>query len=315
MSNKPVTWRFGNVFGALTDFTDKEKNVTNYVAYMLNRVQSMLKYEGLPETLPKRNLALMLQTNGWVCIPDPKYFNGKMYAFTGGLGGEPDPYYMPTICTIANPALNFNKSLKIGEECVVIPHDSLYIGLLPLFSRYASMLAENDISIRIADINARIVNLISAPDDKTLKSAKSYIEDVEKGKLGVAAENAFLDGIRSQPYASSGSSNNITQLIELQQYLKAGWFNDLGLNANYNMKRESINSTEAQLNDDALLPLVDDILTTQQTAFDIVNAKYGTNIRVTLASAWEDRQEATEEMLTEEPQEETPANTEEPQGG
>lgn len=294
MSSKPTTWYFGNSFGDIIDFTDKNANATQYVAYMLNRVQSMLKYEGLPATLPKRNLVLMLQTNGWVCIPDPTYFDGKMYAFTGGLGGEPDPYYMPTICTVANPALNFSKNLAIGTECVIVPHDSLYIGLLPMFTRYASMLAENDISIRIADINARIINLISAGDDNSLKGAQKFISDIESGKLGVAAENAFLDGIRAQPYASGSASNNITQLIELQQYLKAGWFNDLGLNANYNMKREAINSTEAQLNDDALLPLVDDIVSAQQTAFNRVNELYGTNIRVSLASAWEDRQKETE---------------------
>lgn len=291
MTSKPVTWYFGNRFGNIIDFTDKSANAMQYVAYMLNRVQSMLKYEGLPDTLPKRNIALMLQVNGWVCIPDPKYFDGKMYAFTGGLGGEPDPYYMPTICTVANPALNFSKNLTIGTDCVIVPHDSLYIGLLPMFTRYASMLAENDISIRIADINARIINLISAGDDKSLQGAQKYISDIESGKLGVAAENAFLDGIRAQPNAASGAANNITQLIELQQYLKAGWFNDIGLNANYNMKREAINSTEAQLNDDALLPLVDDIVATQRAAFDRVNELYGTSIRVSLASAWKDRQE------------------------
>jgi len=313
MSSKPTTWYFGNRFGDIIDFTDKNANATQYVAYMLNRVQSMLKYEGLPDTLPKRNLVLMLQVNGWVCIPDPKYFDGKMYAFTGGLGGEPDPYYMPTICTVANPALNFFKNLTIGTECVIVPHDSLYIGLLPMFTRYASMLAENDISIRIADINARIINLISAGDDKSLKGAQKYIADIERGKLGVAAENSFLDGIRAQPYAAGIASNKITQLIELQQYLKAGWFNDLGLNANYNMKREAINSTEAQLNDDALLPLVDDIVATQQAAFDRVNELYGSNIRVSLASAWEDRQEETE-PVEDDPAEPQPTE-EEQQGG
>lgn len=303
MTAKVKTWNFGACYGGVTDFTDKSAGVAYYVSMMLNRVQSMLRYEGLPDSLPQRNLVLMLQTNGWVCIPDPaKYFDGKMYAFTGALGGEPDPYCMPTICTVANPALNFSQTLEIGRDCVIVPHDSMYMGLLPLFRRYASLLVENDITIRIADINARTVNLISAGDDRTLKGAQQYLSDIESGKLGVVAENSFLDGIKSQPYANSGSAGMITQLVELQQYLKASWFNDLGLNANYNMKREAINSTEAQLNDDALLPLVDNILATQQAAFDAVNRKYGTNIRVSLSSAWEDRQEATEDPDSAEPE-------------
>jgi len=298
-------WYFGDRFGRLVDFSDKKQGVMQYVAYMLNRTQSMFEYTGLPESLPQRELELMLQTNGFIVIPIPskvERVNGNIYAFAEGasLGGERNVYYMPTICNIVSPALNWSDSLKIGEECIVIPNDSLYIGLLPMFSRYASMLAENDVTIRLADINARIINLLSAPDDRTRKSAESYLKDVEDGKLGVIADNAFLEGIKSQPYASSGSTNNITQLIELQQYLKASWYNEIGLNANYNMKRESINSEEAQLNTDALLPLALDMLRMREKGFDLVNRHCGTNIGVELATSWRVRQEEQEMILSEE---------------
>lgn len=297
-------WYFGDRFGKLVDFSDKKASAMQYVSYMLNRTQSMFKYTGLPDSLPKRNLELMLQTNGFIAIPIPDKvpaLNGKLYAFADGasLGGERDVYYMPTICNIASPALNWSASLKIGEECIVIPNDSLYIGLLPMFSRYASMLAENDLTIRIADINARIIDLLSAPDDRTKKSAEQYLKDIEDGKLGVIADNAFLEGIKSQPYASSGSNNNITQLVELHQYLKAGWYNDIGLNANYNMKRESINSDEAQLNDDALLPLAIDMLNMRKAGFDTINRLCGYNIGVDLNSSWEVRQKEQDKTLEE----------------
>lgn len=295
-------WYFGDRFGKLVDFSDKKANAMQYVSYMLNRTQSMFKYTGLPDSLPQRNLELMIQTNGFIVIPIPDkvpVLKGKLYAFaeSASLGGERDVYYMPTICNISSPALNWSASLKIGEECIVIPNDSLYIGLLPMFSRYASMLAENDITIRLADINARIINLLSAPDDRTRKSAEQFLKDVENGNLGVIADNAFLEGIKSQPYASSGNTNNITQLIELQQYLKAGWYNDVGLNANYNMKRESINSVEAQLNDDALLPLSLDMLNMRKIGFDIVNRLCGYNIKVELNASWKVRQEEQEQTL------------------
>ena len=297
-------WYFGCGFGKFVDFSDKQASVMQYVSYMLNRTQTMFKYVGLPDSLPQRNLELMLQTNGFVAIPIPDKvpaLKGELYAFAEGasLGGERDVYYMPTICNIASPALNWSASLKIGEECIVIPNDSLYIGLLPMFSRYASMLAENDITIRLADINARIINLLTAPDDRTRKSAEQYLKDVENGKLGVIADNTFLEGIKSQPYASSGNTNNITQLIELRQYLKASWFNDVGLNANYNMKRESINSEEAQLNDDALLPLTLDMLNMRKIGFDIVNRVCGYNIGVELNASWKVRQDEQEQTLDE----------------
>lgn len=303
-------WFFGERFGKLIDFSDKEQSVMQYVAYMLDRTQSMFRYEGLPDTLPQRELELMLQTNGYIAIPIPSKVpgvNGNIYAFSEGasLGGVRDVYYMPTVCNISSPALDWSASLEIGVECIIIPNDSMYLGLLPMFSRYASMMAENDVTIRIADINARIVDLISAPDDRTRKSAEKFLKDIEEGKLGVISENAFLEGIRSQSYASSGNTNNITQLIELQQYLKAGWYNDIGLNANYNMKRESINSGEAQLNDDALLPLAIDMLRMREKGFKAVNDMCGTNIKVHLNSSWEERKKEQENAITDTGEEDT----------
>lgn len=268
-------------------FDDKPRCNAQHTSYMLNRTQSMFKWDGLPETIPQRVLELYLQTNGNVCFAE---VNGSLYVFTGALGGEPDVYYMPTIYTVANPALKFSKTLTIDSDCIVISNDAMYIGLLPLFTRYASMLTETELSIKIATINSRIIDLISASDDVTKESALKYLTDIESGKQGVIAERAFLDGVRTQPYGSSANTNTITNLIELEQYEKASWFNELGLNANYNMKRESINADESQLNNDALLPLVDDMLHQRELGAEKVNKMFGTNITVSLASSWEDNQ-------------------------
>ena len=95
-------------------------------------------------------------------------------------------------------------------------------------------------------------------------------------------------------------------MIELNQYQKASFWNDIGLNANYNMKRESINSGESQLNDDALLPLIDNLLRERSEGCDRVNAMYGTSISVSLASAWEDNEQeikAEQNAIDEEPAE------------
>ena len=273
------------------DFAEKSSCIKQHIAYMLNRTQSMFKWDGLPETIPERSLELFLQTNGNVCWYE---YENDLYVFTGGMGGEPDPYYMPTIYTIANPALKLSKSLKINEECIVMPNDSLYLGLLPMFTRYATGITENELSMQISMINSRIIDLISAPDDRTRESALKYLEDVKAGKLGVIAENAFLDGIKAQPYYNSSNGSGLTSLIEMEQYLKASWFNELGLNANYNMKRESLNTSESQMNNDALLPLVDDMLNCRKRAIDKINNMFGTNISVDLSSSWEDNAEEIE---------------------
>ena len=276
-----------------TDIKDKIGGTRFYVAQMLNRTNRIFKYTGLPDTIPAKNLELLLQVNGFACFGQDNA--GDWYALYGGLGGEPDAYLMPTICTVANPALKLNRMYKIGKDCAIVRNDPLGEGLLPMYSRYATMIAENDVTIRQADINARMIALISAPDDATKAAAEEYLRQIERGENGVIADNAFLEGIRAQPYAASGSTNNITQLIELQQYLKASWMNDVGLSANYNMKREAINSQEAQIGDDALLPLVDAMLEARREGLEVFNRISGYHVTVEKAGAWMDRQQDADE--------------------
>ena len=74
------------------------------------------------------------------------------------------------------------------------------------------------------------------------------------------------------------------------------------------MKRESLNSSESQLNNDALLPLVDDMLKCREIGAAKVNEMFGTDIRVSLASSWEDNEQEIEiehgEEITEQETEE-----------
>lgn len=282
-NNSPAySYYFDNFVGKLYDFNDKEAAVRNYIAYMLDRTQRIFEYKGLPDTIPQRMLEFLLQVNGYACFGECK---GELYAFYGGLGGEPDAYYRPTICVVANPYLNFNKSFKIDEDCVIMRNDSLLYGLLPLFSRYATAMAENDISFRLSSVNTRIEFLLSAPDDSTKQAAEKFLKDIEEGKQGVIASNEFLEGIKAQEVGRS--MRTFTDLIEYQQYLKASWFNEIGLNANYNMKREKLSTTESQMNNDALLPLVEDMLEQRRLACEKINEMFGTDISVDFASSWE----------------------------
>lgn len=281
------------MFPGMCDYDprDKEENINAMVRYMLNRTQSMFKWEGLPETIPARILEMYLQINGNCAFMRR---DGELYIYTGGLGGEPNVYYQPTIYTISNPAQNFSINAKIDKDCIVMRNDSMYMGLAPLFARYAANMVETELSMFVANINTRIISLISSQDDNTRKSAEMYLQRIEEGNLGIVSERELFDDLKTSPFATSSAHAIITDLIELMQYHKASMWNEIGLNANYNMKRESINSGESQLNNDALLPLVDDMLTQRQEGAEKVNAMFGTSIRVDFASAWKDNIEEIE---------------------
>lgn len=272
------------VYG-IYDFKNKALALKNTIRYMLDRTAMLFEYDGLPETIPQRDLELMIQSRGHgVFYPH----NGGVYAASGGLGGPPNEYLMPTLAVFAVPAFNLSKQLEIGKECVVIPNDTTYTGLLPLLRKYATLLVENELSIRTAVINSRLISIITAPTEALAQSAIKYLKDVEDGKLGIMGDRALIDGIKTQPYSSAGQSNNITQLIELEQYLKASLYNELGLNANWNAKRESLNDGELAVNNQILLPMIDDMLHRRRVALDEFNTMFGFTASVRFGSAWED---------------------------
>ena len=272
-------------FSKAFDFSycsDKETVFKNYCKYTFTRTQSMFVYTGLPDTIPVQYLEKYLQQNGSCCIAE---VNGNLYALIGSAGGECDEYYQPTEYTVANPYLNLSKTFKIGEDCVYCRNDYEANGLIPLISRYCGLMTENLLTVRLADINMRMMNLLSAPDDNTLQSAIKYLQDLEKGKLGVVGESPFFEGLKLQSN-HVGSGDYMIQFIELQQYLKGSLYNELGINANFNMKREALSGEEVALNDDALMPLIDDMLKQRRTMCDELNKMFGLNVSVDYGSAW-----------------------------
>lgn len=273
-----------------------------YVRYMLDKTIPMFEYEGLPDTIPARKAEEFIQTRGYVSVIDYKGDtkpNG-LYVVTGGRGGERDAYFEGMDFVFANPYLGLDGSYRIyphepddptQPRCVLIRNDSLYMGLMPLYTRYASLLVENAVSLRLSDINLRALLTMGAPDDKTKASAELYLKRLEDGENAVIGESAFFDGVN---YHDAGHPNNhMKDLIEYEQYLKASWYNELGLDSNYNMKRERISGDEVNQNSDALIPLIQDMLNNRQECWNNVNKLFGTNIKVKLASIWETNFEET----------------------
>ena len=267
------------------DYMDKRKNIDDMVTYMFNRSNIMFKYHNLPETIPETELEKLLQTNGFAIIGK---INNDLYAINGGLGGETDVYNRPTIATVSVPYFNFNDTWDIDKECVVIKNDSNAIGLIPMFVKYCTLMNENEITMMLATVNKRIQNLLSANDDNTIESAKQFLKDVFDGKIGVIAESKLFDSLKVNN-SSTNTQVDLKDLFEFEQYLKASMFNEIGLSANFNMKRERLTSAEVETNTDNLYPLVDDMLNNRRIALEKINKMFDTDIEVEFNSSWDYR--------------------------
>lgn len=278
----------------LSYITKKQKSAKYYFRYLLDRTLMMFEYKNLPDTIDAYNLERYLQVNGVACIT--KAPDGNLYAFNGSWGGPQDVYYRPTKFIISNPHLSqltgdstFTKECTIfGNEqhdAVLLRNDKEWASLTPLIARYSVLMCENAITVRSATIMLRCLALLAAQDDKGYKSSLAYLSKLEAGELGVIYSSSFSEGVKMQSPPSNNGSY-LTQFIELQQYLKGSFFNELGLRANYNMKREAIGQGESTLDADSILPLCDNMLKCRQEDMAEVNNLFGTNISVEYSSAW-----------------------------
>ena len=264
---------------------DKKTNVNNHIKYMLNRTVNMFKYHNLPDTIPAKELELLLQCHGYAVICK---INGELYAVKAGLGGECDVYGNPTQAIVTVPYLNYNDTLNIDTDCIVMNNDIMQIGLLPMYQKYCTLMNENEITMLLVTVNKRIQNFISANDDSTVQSARKFLQNVFDGKMGVIAEQRLFDSLKIA-HTGSQAGMSLTELFEFEQYLKASLFNEIGLSANYNMKRERLTKSEVECNTDNLYPLPDEMLSSRREAIDKINNLFGTDILVEFSSSWDYR--------------------------
>lgn len=236
---------------------------------------------------------LNLILDGSICITD---FNGRLYSCIGNPGGEPDEYYRPTIFTIANPILG-SKQVKDGKDGIIIYNTAIdsfaytghsFIfdnGLYNLISQTATLLADNIISINCNQINSRVLAFVTADSESQAVAGEAVMKRMYAGKPYQILRSDLIDKINVNPLNTSSVGTNLTQLVELHNYIIANFFQSIGIKSNNVMKRERLINSEIDSQNDYLKISLLEILTSWQKGFDRVNELYGTDISVNLNPA------------------------------
>lgn len=268
------------------------EHIQNYIS----KIHSMVKFEGLPETINEYHLKNLLFLGGFAFITE---YNGKPYAFTGGLGGELDENYFPTIINVNNPYLKLSKeyTIKDDKDGVLIKNTSTMLSFLPIFQQYAQLQKESDTTLRMYNIMTRLSFIITS-STSDLDTVNKFIKDVVNGELkSVATDPDLFNGENLNILNANVQANgDFSNLIEYNNYIESKLFMKLGIPSSYNMKRERLISSEIDNDILSLLPLIDDLVKNWSEGFERVNEKYGTNISIELNSAWKYLREQTEEQ-------------------
>lgn len=265
---------------------DKAKNVGVLNRYMLAKTLAMFEWEGLPPSIPSKELEKLLQKNGAAFITK---HDGQLYAFAGNTGGVQDVYGNNTTVVVSNPALKLNETFNIEKDGVLARNDDLGLGIMPIFDHYNTLMVENEISMVVYGYNTRLSRLISASDDATKASAEKALKDIVDGKISVVGESVIFDGMKVHD-AGGQTGQTLKTLIEYQQYLKATLQNELGISANTNLKRERLLGAEVEQSEDGLFAFVYSMMKARIEAAMVLNERFGLNVTVGFGSVWKDKQ-------------------------
>lgn len=310
MGSKIKPWNWSE-FGVSN--IDKAQLTSYYYKMLLNRVINMFTWENLPDTIDEQVMNFWLFVTGRVVFTE---FNGKLYALNGNYGGYPNEYYLPTEFVIANPILG-NKIVKLDVDGVAMfnsdtdkyPTQGLVGGLYPILTLTANMLADCVTTISSALKNGRVQTAFICKDDTVRIAGEKVLKQLYNGNPAVMIDDTILNCISPIKMADNTSVATILQqTIETYQFWLANFYNSIGVNANFNMKRERLNTAEVNINDSALFVNVVNMLNNRQQAIDKINTMFGTNISVEISPEWKDLVTTEEETAEEEPTEEETDN-------
>ena len=298
---------------------DKSLMTRSNFYMLLNKTAQMFEYTNLPSTLPKPALEYILQTCGTAAIWSPpsiytpigygplfnyadlKYdensLEKRLYAFTYTLADAPDPYSEPYKVIITNPGFRptISETLELNRDCVIIKNDTYMRGLSWLHRKYAALLTEAEISLRSTLICLRDQLTFIAKTEPQRAAVSKYMVDRENG---VFASILAPDlGSPLEAIQSDGRSNAVELAVNGRQAIYAAWYNEIGLNPSFSLKREYTSAQEIDTNTDLLTPTIDDMLYCREQACLAINAMYGTNITVKKSSAWRLKEEQIENAL------------------
>ena len=285
-------WQIRAGRGGVCDF---RQNYDFYFKWLTNKVMSCFiitdenqseRTSSIDWNYVKMNLIL----NGEICITD---FGDKLYGCIGARGGTPNEYYVPTQFIIANPVLG-SKQVTIDVDGVVIYNTKIdkYMytgssaifatGLYDLIEQTATLLADNIISINCSQINARITTFFTADSEAQAAAGELILKRMYAGKPYAILKNDLLEKINVNPVNTQAAGQNITELVELHNYIIANFFQSIGIKSNNVMKRERLIRDEIESQDDFLQVSILEILSSWQEGLDKVNEMYGTSFSVKL---------------------------------
>lgn len=255
---------------------------------LYSKIENIFEYENLPEEINERAFKLGLFLFGKLVF----YKIGDKYLIQNfSYTDKLDWYYVPKNGRVVNPWLPIghqNWEFEVDKECVIwnctpdIYSFKQRSVVSDLVYKTATQLSENDMSYYCIQRNHRLIAIVTAQDDKQKAEADRILDHMYNADPEMVMKEDLVNRIQVNPIALNGTRSPLTELIEFHQFILANFYHAFGINSNYNLKREQLNSNEITVNEDVMRLNIEDMLQCRQKGIEKINEIYGLNIRVHL---------------------------------
>lgn len=213
-----------------------------------------------------------------------------------------DFYYQPTRAIIANPM--YSAELKIGSECELIKLTNDYHGAVDIVSYYAEKLATIDGAVNMSIINSKFAYVFGAKNKAASQAVKMIFDKINKGEPLVVYDKSLIEGLGDEePFefidrAGLKNSYITTDLIGDFERLISQFDSEIGIPSFSQEKRERMNNDEIHSGDADASARVSLWKESLKRSIDIVNERFGLDIKFRFKYLEENISPETDDGLT-----------------
>lgn len=283
MNGIPVSYDYINAYNhsykPSTLHTKDTQLTWFFKRYLIQKIISVFKFEGIPETWAKDYFLYSLFVLGFVSVIDTDKYGVIPQHCT--LAGR-DVFYRPNQVCIANPLLRIPHTLRIGIDCELVKMQPDYAGCWDIVEYYADLMALTSESIVGNLVNSKFAYVFGAEDKTSAESLKKLYDQIASGEPAAFADKKLFndDGTPTWYLFTQNLSQNYigSQLLEDLAKIDSRFNTDVGI-PNVNIAKASgVSDSEVKSNNVDTQSKCKLWLDTITDGLEKVNAMFGTDI-------------------------------------
>lgn len=257
----------------------------HFFAQLFRTALHIVEIRGAPESINYDFMMMCIILLGRVAYFKP---DQDLVALNAAPAGKPDLYYIPDRILVTNPRFNRSYNLSPGTDCEIVyctSMDPYYWGrgsggMYSLISTTASLLADNYLSLNVAQKNLRLTTGFACDDQNTYLSLEAAMQEAYDGKPFFIVQKSLVDQLEKLPVYADSSNQSLIQLLDVHKYILSEYYAAIGLSESQQMKKERLITAEVE--DGAELPLfnIQDMIDSITAGIERVNLMFGTEMQV-----------------------------------